>query len=143
MSSVKNMTFGDRRTRKIKALSRTLPGKTSDKRTADDEDYQFSARSKLWKDTSFQVNEPPRLRMYQPKKKPRRGKLTAQEKATNQAIARKRYRSNTVLALRESSILHAMCFAIDETAYGLHNLRCGYRLSAELPNQERISGARV
>src|SRR5215213_9386273 len=47
--TVKNVTIGDRRTRKIKALSRTRPGKTSDKRTADDEDYRFPARSKLYK----------------------------------------------------------------------------------------------
>jgi hypothetical protein len=47
--TVKNVTIGDRRTRKIKALSRTQPGKTSDKRTADDEDYHLPARSKLWR----------------------------------------------------------------------------------------------
>ena len=52
--TVKNVTIGERRTRKIKALSRTRPGKTSDKRTADDEDYHFPGRSKLWKDTGFQ-----------------------------------------------------------------------------------------
>jgi hypothetical protein len=33
--TVKNVLIGDCRTRKIKALSRTRPGKTSDKRTAD------------------------------------------------------------------------------------------------------------
>ena len=129
----------DRRTRKIKALSRTRPGKTSDKRTADDEDYQFPARSKLWKDTGFQGYEPPKCRTYQPKKKPRNGELTAEEKANNQAIARKRVRI-------EHSIGGAKVFHIArdvfrnrrdeyvdlsfETACGLHNLRCDYRLSA-------------
>jgi hypothetical protein len=90
--TVKNVTIGDRRTRKIKALSRTRPGKTSDKRTADDEDDPFPARSKLWKDTGFQGYEPPKVRTYQPKKKPRNGELTPEEKATNQAISRKRVR---------------------------------------------------
>jgi DDE superfamily endonuclease/Helix-turn-helix of DDE superfamily endonuclease len=137
--TVKNVTIGDRRTRKIKALSRTRPGKTSDKRTADDEDYHFPARSKLWKDTGFQGYEPPKCRTYQPKKKPRNGELTAEEKATNQAISRTRVRI-------EHSIGGAKVFHIArdvfrnrrdeyvdlsfETACGLHNLRCDYRLSA-------------
>ena len=137
--TVKNVTIGDRRTRKIKALSRTRPGKTSDKRTADDEHYRFPARSKLWKDTGFQGYEPPKVRTYQPKKKPPKGELTADEKASNQAISRKRVRI-------EHSIGGAKVFHIArdvfrnrrdeyvdltfETACGLHNLRCDYRLSA-------------
>jgi hypothetical protein len=137
--TVKNVTIGDRRTRKIKALSRTRPGKTSDKRTADEEDYHFPARSKLWKDTGFQGYEPPKVRTYQPKKKPRNGELTPEEKASNQAISRKRVRI-------EHSIGGAKVFHIArdvfrnrrdayvdlsfETACGLHNLRCDYRLSA-------------
>jgi hypothetical protein len=36
--TVKNVVISDRRSRKIKALSRTRSGKTSDKRTADEED---------------------------------------------------------------------------------------------------------
>src|SRR5215218_3785901 len=60
--TVKNVTIGDRRTRKIKALSRTRSGKTSDKRIADEEDYRYPARSKLWKDTGFQGYEPPKTR---------------------------------------------------------------------------------
>jgi hypothetical protein len=89
---VKNVTIGDLRTRKIIALSRTRPGKTSDKRTANEEDYHFPARSKLWKDMGFQGYEPPNVRTYQPKKKPPKGELTAEEKASNQAIARQRVR---------------------------------------------------
>lgn len=137
--TVKNVTIGDRRTRKIKALSRTRPGKTSDKRTADEEEYRYPPRSKLWKDTGFQGYEPPKVRTYQPKKKPRNGELTPEEKATNQAISRKRVRI-------EHSIGGAKVFHIArdvfrnrrdeyvdlsfETACGLHNLRCDYRLSA-------------
>jgi hypothetical protein len=137
--TVKNVTIGDRRTRKIKALSRTRSGKTSDKRTADEEHYRFPARSKLYKDTGFQGYEPPKVRTYQPKKKPPKGELTAEEKATNQAISRLRVRI-------EHSIGGAKVFHIArdvfrnrrddyvdlsfETACGLHNLRCDYRLSA-------------
>jgi hypothetical protein len=137
--TVKNVAIGDRRTRKIKALSRTRSGKTSDKRTADEEHYRFPARSKLYKDTGFQGYEPPKVRTYQPKKKPRNDELTAEEKATNQAISRLRVRI-------EHSIGGAKVFHIArdvfrnrrdnyvdlsfETACGLHNLRCDYRLSA-------------
>ena len=136
--TVKNVTIGDRRTGKIKALSRTRPGKTSDKRTADEEDYRFPARSKLYKDTGFQGYEPTNVRTYQPKKKPPKGELTPEEKATNQAISRLRVRI-------EHSIGGAKVFHIArdvfrnrrddyvdlsfETACGLHNLRCDYRLS--------------
>lgn len=136
--TVKNVIIGDRRTRKIKAVSRTRSGKTSDKRTADEEHYRFPACSKLWKDTGFQGYEPPKVRTYQPKKKPPKGELTAEEKATNQTISRKRVRI-------EHSIGGAKVFHIArdvfrnrrdeyvdlsfETACGLHNLRCDYRLS--------------
>lgn len=137
--TVKNVLIGDRQTRKIKALSRTRSGKTSDKRIADEEAYHFPARSKLWKDTGFQGYEPPKVRTYQPKKKPPKGELTPEEKASNQAISRTRVRI-------EHSIGGAKVFHIArdvfrnrrddyvdlsfETACGLHNLRCDYRLSA-------------
>lgn len=137
--TVKNVVIGDLRTRKIKALSRTRAGKTNDKHIADQEEYHFPARSKLWKDTGFQGYEPPKLRTYQPKKKPRNGTLLPEEKASNQAISRKRVRI-------EHSIGGAKIFHIArdvfrnrrddyvdlsfETACGLHNLRCDYRLSA-------------
>jgi DDE superfamily endonuclease len=137
--TVKNVTIGDRRTRKIKALSRTRPGKTSDKRTADEADYHFPARSKLWKATGFQGYEPPKVRTYQPKKKPRKGELTAAEKATNQAISRKRVRIEhriggaKVFHLARDVFRNRRDEDVDlsfETACGLHNLRCDYRLSA-------------
>src|SRR3954462_15303835 len=137
--TVKNVTIGDRRTRKIKALSRTRPGKTSAKRTADEEHYHFPARSKLWKDTGFQGYEPPKTRTYQPKKKPPKGELTPEEKASNQAISRKRVRiEHSIGGAKVFHIAHDVFRNrrdeyVDlsfETACGLHNLRCDYRLSA-------------
>jgi hypothetical protein len=44
--TVKNVVITERRTRKIKALSRTRPGKISDERTADEEEYHFPPHSK-------------------------------------------------------------------------------------------------
>ena len=138
--TVKNVVISERRSRKIKALSRTRSGKTNDKRVADEEDYHFPARSKLWKDTGFQGYEPPKVRTYQPKKKPRNGALTPEEKASNREISRKRVGV-------EHSIGGAKVFHIArdvfrnrrddyvdlsfETACGLHNLRCDYRLSVD------------
>jgi hypothetical protein len=136
--TVKNVVISDRRTRKIKALSRTRAGKTSDKRTADEEEYHFPARSKLYKDTGFQGYEPAKVRTYQPKKRPPKGELTTKEKAANQAISR-------IRVLLEHSIGGAKVFHIVrdvfrnrredyvdlsfETACALHNLRCNYQLS--------------
>ena len=137
--TVKNVVIGDRRTRKIKALSRTRSGKTSDKRIADEEEYHFPARSKLWKDTGFQGYEPPKVRTYQPKKKPRNGALTPEEKASNQAISRKRVRIEhsiggaKVFHIARDVFRNRRSEYVDlsfETACGLHNLRCDYRLSA-------------
>lgn len=136
--TVKNVVITDRRTRKIKALSRTRPGKTSDKRTADEEDYRFPARSKLYKDTGFQGYEPPNVRTKQPKKKPRKGELSAEEKAANQAISRLRVRVEhsiggaKVLHIARDVFRNRRADYVDlsfETACGLHNLRCDYRLS--------------
>lgn len=136
--TVKNVTIGERRTRKIKVLSRTRSGKTNDKRIADEEAYAFPDHSKLWKDTGFQGYEPAGVHTYQPKKKPRKGELTPEEKASNQAISHQRVRI-------EHSIGGAKVFHIArdvfrnrreeyvdlsfETACGLHNLRCDYCLS--------------
>jgi hypothetical protein len=136
--TVKNVAIGDRRTRKIKALSRTRSGKTNDKRVADEEEYQFPARSKLWKDTGFQGYEPPNVRTYQPKKKPRNGALTPEEKASNREISRKRVRIEhsfggaKVFHIARDVFRNRRDEYVDlsfETACGLHNLRCDYRLS--------------
>jgi hypothetical protein len=137
--TVKNVLISDRRTRKIKALSRTRSGKTNDKRVADEEDYHFPARSKLWKDSGFQGYEPPNVRTYQPKKKPSKGELTLEEKASNQAISRKRVRIEHSIGGAKVFLIARDVFRnrrddyVDlsfETACGLHNLRCDYRLSA-------------
>lgn len=136
--TVKNVVIVDRRTRTIKALSRTRPGKTNDKRVADDEAYRFPKRSKLWKDTGFQGYEPPGITTIQPKKRPRKGQLTDEEKAQNRAISQKRVRvehgiggakvyriASDVFRNRREGFVDVSF----ETACGLHNLRCTYRLS--------------
>ena len=137
--TVKNVTIGERRTRKIKALSRTRSGKTNDKHIADEEGYDFPDHSKLWKDTGFQGYEPTDVQTYQPKKKPRNGELTPEEKANNQAISRQRVRIEhssggaKVFHIARDVFRNRRDDYVDlsfETACGLHNLRCDYPLSA-------------
>jgi hypothetical protein len=136
--TVKNVVISERRTKKIKVLSRTYEGKASDKRIADEAQYRFPARSTLWKDTGFQGYEPPGVGTYQPKKKPPKGELTIAEKASNRAISRVRVRVEHSLGgakvfhiARDVYRNHRTNYEdlLFETACGLHNLRCDYRLS--------------
>jgi hypothetical protein len=120
-------------------LGRTCPGTTHDKRATDDEHYHFPPGSTLFKDTGFQGYEPEGVTTRQPKKKPRNGSLTADERANNQAIARERigveHRSGGVKVYRiVRDVYRNHCSGsadrVMETACGLHNLRCDYRQAA-------------
>jgi hypothetical protein len=135
--TVKNVVIADRRTRKIKALSRTRPGKMNDKRVADEEQYCFPKGSTLWKDTGFQGYEPPNITTIQPRKRPRKGTLTDEEKARNTEISRVRVRVEHAIGGAKTYRIAHHVFRnrregfIDlsfETACGLHNLRCDDRL---------------
>ena len=78
--SIKNNLIIDRRTRKIKGLSTTCEGKKHDKKLADEQALRLPKGSRLWKDTGFQGYEPAGVRTLQPKKKPKGGKLSPEEK---------------------------------------------------------------
>jgi DDE superfamily endonuclease/Helix-turn-helix of DDE superfamily endonuclease len=88
--TVKNNVVTDKRSQKIVGLSDTVEGKQHDKKVADDQQIPFPAGSSLWKDTGFQGYEPEHTTTFQPKKKPKGGTLTAEERAINQAISRVR-----------------------------------------------------
>ena len=133
--TVKNVVVTEKRTRKIKALSGTYEGKAHDKRVADEAGYRFPPGSKLWKDTGFQGYEPEDTTTFQPKKKPKGGQLTSEEKAQNQEIARARIGVEHSLGdtkvyriVREIYRNHKKKFEdlIMETACGLHNLRLDF-----------------
>ncbi|MCP4664837.1 MAG: transposase, partial [Deltaproteobacteria bacterium] len=85
--TVKNNVIVNKRTRKIKGLSATCEGKKHDKKLADEQELRFPAGSKLWKDTGFQGYEPENTATFQPKKKPKGGELTPEEKAENAIIS--------------------------------------------------------
>jgi hypothetical protein len=137
--TVKNIVISDKRTRKVKALGQTQPGKKHDKAAADEEEYRFPEGSKLWKDMGFQGYEPEQAITYQPKKKPKGKELTLAEKEQNTAISRERIGVEHSIGgvkvyhiVRDVYRNHGQKFSdlIMETACGLHNLRLNYRLAA-------------
>ena len=137
--TVKNIVITDKRTGKIKGLSSTVEGKKHDKKLADETGFRFPAGSKLWKDVGFQGYEPEGVETFQPKKKPRGGELTAEEKAQNRAISQVRIRVEH--AIGGAKVFHIVRDVyrnrkqhfedlIMETSCGLHNFRLDYPLAA-------------
>jgi hypothetical protein len=137
--TVKNNVVSDKRTRKIKGLSRTVEGKKHDKKLADEQDLDFPPNSKLWKDTGFQGYEPPNTQTFQPTKKPRGRDLTPEEKAHNAAISCERIGvEHSIGGVKVFQIVHDVFRNLKqgfddlvmETACGLHNLRIDHPMSA-------------
>jgi len=135
----KNNVISDKRTRKIKGLSRTVEGKRHDKKLADEQDLQFPPGSKLWKDTGFQGYEPPDIETFQPTKKPKGRDLTPEERAANAAISQQRIGvEHSIGGVKTFRIVHEVFRnlregfddLVMETACGLHNLRCDHPLTA-------------
>ena len=130
-----------RRTKKIKALSATCEGKKHDKKLADEQDPPFPKGSRLWQDTGFQGYEPQGVTTFQPRKKPKDGELTPQEKEANRCISRVRVRVEHSIAgvkvFRIARDIHRNLKAnfedtVMETACGLHNLRVDFPIEAWL-----------
>ena len=96
--TVKNNVIVTLGHRKVEYLGCTWEGKKHDKNICDEEGHEFPEGSTLYKDTGFQGYEPlcfgyrvaPRAGVdtRQPKKKPRGGELTVQEKEQNSLISR-------------------------------------------------------
>lgn len=137
--TVKNNVVTDKRTRKIKVLSPTVEGKQHDKKLADEQAIPFPPGSKLWKDTGYQGYEPPNVQTYQPKKKPRGGELTAEEKERNAAIASQRISvEHSIGGVKVYRIVHHVYRNLRqgfadlamETACGLYNLRVDHPITA-------------
>lgn len=137
--TVKNNVITDKRTKKIKGLSPTEPGKKQDKKAADEEDYHFPEGAKLWKDTGYQGYEPEGITTFQPKKKPRGGALTEQEKEENALISSQRIGVEHAIGgvkvfhiVRDVYRNHKDGFVdlVMETACGLHNLRLDFPMAA-------------
>ena len=136
-TTVKNNVITERRTAgKVKYLSQTVEGKKHDKKLADEEGHQFPPGSKLWQDTGFQGYKPEHVTIFQPKKKPRGGELTAAEKERNREISSQRIPvEHHIGGIKRSRIVHDtfrnrkddFVDIVMETACGLHNFRVSQR----------------
>ena len=127
---------------KVLYLSDTHEGKKSDKKIADEEGYCFPPGSKLLKDSGFQGYEPEGVTTFQPKKKPRNGELTADEKLLNRAVSSLRVEvEHQIDGIKRCQIVvqkfrNRKDHYVDdvmETACGLHNFRVSYRQQAARP----------
>ena len=117
-------------------LSDTYEGKAHDQRIADEARYQLPPGSVLIQDTGFQGFEMRDVQIVQPKKKPRGGTLTAEEKAENRRISSIRVRIEHVIgSVKKYRIVHDVIRTradiwwdkVMETCCGLHNFQIRYK----------------
>lgn len=81
------MIIGEVATRQIIYLSKTVEGKKHDKKVADEAAIEYPEGTRLQQDTGFQGYAPEGVMILQPKKKPRGGELTAEEKEINRTLS--------------------------------------------------------
>ncbi len=121
---------------KVLFLTTTSEGKRHDKRVADDAGYAFPEGSTVYQDTGFQGFRPENVILLQPKKKPRGGQLTSEEKAENQRISSIRIRiEHAIGGVKRYRIVkdkvrvwkRGFRDQLMETCCGLHNFRLNFR----------------
>ena len=78
-------------------LSPTVEGKKHDKKLADESEYKLPEGSTLIQDTGFQGFNVEGVSIVQPKKKPRGGELSQEEKEVNRTISKVRVRIEHVI----------------------------------------------
>lgn len=125
--------------RQIKGLSDTYEGKKHDKKICDEEKPRLPEGRDLYQDTGFQGHEIVGVNIHQPKKKPRGGELTGEEKEENKLISRVRVIVEHVIAGVKRCRIVKDVFRntkadyddeVIELACGLHNLRSYHRRTA-------------
>jgi hypothetical protein len=133
--TVKNNVITDRRGQ-VLYLSGTHEGKKHDKKVADEEGYCFPRGSKLLQDTGFQGYKPDGVTVLQPKKKPRGGELTPEDKVINRAISSIRVevehhiggvKRAQIVVQKFRNRVEGFVDDVMETACGLHNFRVSHR----------------
>lgn len=132
----KNVLLADERTQQVVYLSPTHPGKTHDKRIADEANLHYPPGTRLTQDTGFQGYAPAGVHIIQPKKQMRGQWLSATDLIANQLKAQARVLIEHVMAgikrcrsvkdvLRNTQpgfsdqVMHIAC--------ALHNLRTDFR----------------
>jgi len=121
-------------------LSATYAGRVHDKRIADEAQYQLPEGSVLAQDSGFQGFTLPGVTILQPKKKPKGGTLSDQEKADNQWISHIRVLvEHSIGGVKVYRIVHDVirhwCPHIRDQVMaiccGLYNLRLRQQMAAE------------
>lgn len=121
-------------------LSDTYEGSVHDKRIADTTPYPLPKGSELLQDLGFLAFQLEDVTISMPAKKPKGGALTAEQKASNQALARRRVRIEHVnSSVKRCHIVKYTCRLTKDTARdvvmevccALHNFRV--RLTPWLP----------
>ncbi len=133
--TIKNNVIIDE-TCKILFLTSTCEGKKHDKRITDEAGYTFPEGSTVYQDTGFQGFCPEGVLIVQPKKKPRGGELTPDEKAENRRISGIRIRvEHAIGGVKRYRIVKdklrnwksGFRDLVMETCCGLHNFRLNFR----------------
>jgi len=133
--TVKNNVIIDE-TCKVLFLTPTFEGKKHDKRIADEAGYTFPEGSTVYQDTGFQGFCPEGVLIVQPKKKPKGGELTPDEKAENSRISSIRIRvEHAISGVKRCRIVKdrlrnwkaGFRDLVMETCCGLHNFRLNFR----------------
>ena len=82
-----NLLISGNNDMKVKYLGGTYAGSTSEVKIAKEEDVSFPNGTDLYQDKGLQGYSPKGVTIHQPKKKPRGGELTEDEKKTNSLIS--------------------------------------------------------
>jgi hypothetical protein len=137
--TLKNTLVAGLDDRQIKGLSQTYEGKKHDKKICGEEKPRLPKDSDLYQDTGFQGLEIAGVNIHQPKKKPRGGELTGQEKKQNTLISSIRVIVEHVIAGIKRCHIVKDVFRntkadyddeVIELACALHNFRSYHRRTA-------------
>ncbi len=141
--TLKNHLIVHPESRQVCYLSDTVPGKTHDKKLADESDLAFPDQALLAQDTGYQGYAPDNVLLLQPKKKPKKQELTVTEKFTNRVISSGRILVENVIAgIKRCRIVKDILRnrqqgfddLIMDLACGLHNLRVAHRSPVQTIN---------
>jgi len=134
--TVKNTVICDQKGRRVLYVGETTRGSLHDKTLAEADAPPFPPDSRGVADLGYQGYSPPNLRLTLPIKKPKGGELTADEKAVNTVIAKKRiFVEHAIRGMKRQRICadifrNTSAGMIDlsiEVAAGLFNLTNQYR----------------
>ncbi len=118
-------------------LSSSYAGSIHDKKIADEAGHQFPDNTVLVEDLGYLGYEPENISVLLPKKKPKNGELSKQEKEENRQISQIRVPVEHVMAdiKRLNIVKEKIRIRMDDVrdkvmliACGLHNLRIAHRV---------------